>query len=106
MSEIYSPPRATRAASLLTNLGITPGFALDLTTNDEDGCPWDFDDPHQRRKALHKVLVEKPDLLVGSPMCVELSAWQRLNKVKSPTPEEYEKRKAKAVKHLEFVCQL
>ena len=80
VSEIYSPPRITRAARMLPRLGITPGFALDLTTNDENGQPWGFDDSRQRNKATHKVLVEKPDLLVGSPMCVEFSAWQRLNK--------------------------
>ena len=91
---------------LLTRLGVTPGFALDLTTNDEDGCPRDFDEPRQRQRARHKVLVERPDLLVGSPMCVEFSAWERLNKAKSATPEDYERRREKAVKHLEFVCQL
>ena len=41
VSETYSSPRVTSAARLLTRLGVTPGLALDLTTNDEDGCPWD-----------------------------------------------------------------
>ena len=91
---------------MLPKLGITPGFALDLTVNDENGQPWDFDDSRQRNRATRKVLVEKPDLLVGSPMCVEFSAWQRLNKAKSPTPEEYDERRRKAVRHLEFVCKL
>ena len=39
-------------------------------------------------------------------MCVEFSAWQRLNKAKSPTPEEYDERRKKAVRHLDFVCKL
>ena len=54
-------------------MGMTLGFALDLTTNDENGQPWDFDDSRQRNRGTRKVLVEKPDLLVGSPMCVEFS---------------------------------
>ena len=106
VSEINSPPRITRAARMLLRLGITPGFALDLTTNDENGQPWDFDDSRQRNRATRKVLVEQPDLLVGSPMCVEFSARQRLNKAKIPTPEEYDERRRKAVRHLEFVCKL
>ena len=37
VSEIYSPPRVTKAASkLLPELGVMPGFALDLTTADVD----------------------------------------------------------------------
>ena len=27
------------------DLNIDPGVALDLTTNDENGKPWDFDKP-------------------------------------------------------------
>ena len=45
VSEIYSPPRVTAAAKLLPCLDCTPGFALDLTTLDEHGNPWNFDDP-------------------------------------------------------------
>ena len=32
VSEIYSPPRVTRAARMLPHLGITPGFATSLST--------------------------------------------------------------------------
>ena len=52
VSEIYSPPRVTKAARMLPHLGISAGFALDLTVNDEDGKPWDFDDAQQRNKAV------------------------------------------------------
>ena len=37
VSEIYSPSRVTAAAKLLPEFRVTPGFALDLTTADEDG---------------------------------------------------------------------
>ena len=34
VSEVYSPPRVTRAAELLSKLNIDPGLAMDLTTED------------------------------------------------------------------------
>ena len=44
VSEIYSPPRVTKAASkVLPELGVIPGFALDVTTADAHGELWDFD---------------------------------------------------------------
>ena len=42
VAEIYSPPRVTKAATVLPRLGIEPGAALDITTCDERGVPWDF----------------------------------------------------------------
>ena len=107
VSEIYSlPPRVTRAARMLPSLGVSPGFALDLSVEDDDGQPWGFDDPQKRNKAVRKLLVEKPDLLVGSPMCKEFSAWQRMNIAKTFDPERYVAARRKAVRHLEFVCKL
>ena len=106
VSEIYSPPRVTAAASkLLPELRVHPGFALDLTTADSDGQPWDFDRPEMRERALHKIRTEKPLLLVGSPMCTAFSTWQRVNNVirdKAIVDEE----KRRAVMHLEFCIEL
>ena len=79
VSEIYSPPRVTDAARRNPSLGIRPGFALDLTTSDDEGRPWDFDDPSQRAKAKALVLEKKPQLLIGSPMCTAFSCLQALN---------------------------
>ena len=42
VSEVYSPPRVTKAAEMLKELDIDPGLALDLTTTNELGRPWDF----------------------------------------------------------------
>ena len=40
VSEIYSPPRVTKAAADNPGYGLMPGFAIDLTCNDEtDGMP-------------------------------------------------------------------
>eukprot|EP00972_Heterocapsa_arctica_P103419 15240408-Heterocapsa_arctica.AAC.1 len=66
-SEIDSPPRITQAARSNPGPGIQPGFALDLTTLDEFGNLWDFDDAKQRERAMERVRSEKPQLLIGSP---------------------------------------
>ena len=106
VSEVYSPPRVTAAASkLLPELRVFPGFALDLTTADTDGKLWDFDRPEMRERALKKLREEKPLLLVGSPMCTAFSTWQRINnKIRDGATVEIEKKRA--VMHLEFCIEL
>ena len=69
-----------------------PGMSLDLTTEDENGRPWDFDCVHMRNKATRKLLEDKPLLLIGSPMCAPFSPLQTFNK-KHWTAEEEESRK-------------
>ena len=51
VSEIYSPPRI---AAMAAKLGDVPGFAMDLTTLDEDGMPWDLSLAATQRKALRR----------------------------------------------------
>ena len=60
VSEIYSPPRVTAAAKLLPELRCVPGFALDLTVDNDRGEPWDFDIAENRRKARAMVVEQKP----------------------------------------------
>ena len=49
VTEVYSPPRVTAWAE---KMRMVPGLALDLTCVDpDDGQPWDFNDPAQRKKA-------------------------------------------------------
>ena len=53
VSEVYSAPRNTEAIKLLPELCLITGFALDLTTIDEDDeCALDFDSPRKREKAI------------------------------------------------------
>ena len=77
---------------------------MDLTTEDELGQPWDFSKEHMKEKARRKLRQQKPDLLVGSPMCTLYSAWQRLNKGRDI--KAYRKRLREARTHLVFVCEL
>ncbi len=103
VSEIYSRPRVT---AYVARLGLSPGFALDLTVIDpDDGQPWDFDNPEKRAKALRKVQREKPMLLIGSPMCTAFSLLQALSKNKG----DGQKKKqlfARALKHIRFCVSL
>ena len=104
VSEIYSPRRVTRAAELLPRLNIDPGLAMDITTEDETGQPWDFSREAMKAKARFRLKQSKPELLIGSPMCTAYSAWQGLNKDKDI--KAFRKRLRDARAHLEFVCEL
>ena len=76
MAEIYSPPRV---AALLPKDGLYPGVSMDITTNDETGKPWDFDDAGQRSKAGERLRRDKPMVLIGSPMCTAFCRLQSIN---------------------------
>ena len=52
---------------------------MDLTTADTDGSLWDFDSKVMRERAMRKVKEERPQLLIGFPMCTTFSTWQRIN---------------------------
>ena len=83
VSEIYSPPRVTKAISTMPGCDLIPGFALDLTCVDpDDGMPWDFDVTAKRDKAMRKVRTEKPAMVIGSPMCTAWCSWQALRNTK------------------------
>ena len=67
VAEIYSAPRVTRALKMLPSLGLSPGFALDLTGTDRDGRAWDVTLADMRERARQKVAEDKPFMLIGSP---------------------------------------
>ena len=105
VSEIYSPPRVTAAIKMMPELGMLPGFAMDLTTTDEEGNPYDFDKKDQRDKARRRLEEEKPILLIGSPMCTAFCTWQRINNLHRD-PSVVAKEWTKAMVHLNFVFEL
>jgi hypothetical protein len=83
------------------SLGFSAGFALDLTTADENGVPWDFSIAARRRAAIRKVQEEKPYLLVGSPMRAAFCILQQLNYGKMAA-ERVERLITEALVHFHF----
>ena len=83
---------------------------MDILTCDENGKPWDFDEPEQRKKCKERLIKEMPYLLIGSPMCTVFSIIQNLNlHIHRDDPvwlAKYEEAKMKAVKHVEFCVKI
>ena len=78
---------------------------MDLTTADTHGSLWDFDSKVMRERAMRKVKEERPQLLIGSPMCTAFSTWQRINNlIRCPVTVAAEKKRA--VEHLAFSVEL
>ena len=100
--EIYSPPRVVPVAK---RKGFGAGWSMDLTTEGPDGSPWDFDCPVTRQRARGMIAEQKPALLIASPMCTYLSTVMRLAKLQLD-PEEYRRRRIRAVMHLQFTFEL
>ena len=103
VSEIYSPPRITAAAK---DVRIKSGWALELTTGDENGCPWDFNLKRNRDRAKALICESKPMVLVGSPMCTWFSRLQALNKNRYKDPKAAEEMLRNSVGHMQFECEL
>ena len=107
VSEIYSAPRVTKAMKLMPGLELIPGFALDLSSNDENGNAWDFTRADMREKAKALVLRAKPYVLIGSPPCTAFSSWQHLNAARlSWTAQEIRRRRAEGELLVRFCCEL
>ena len=102
VGEIYSPPRVSAVAKLCPSFGILPGFALDLTTHDDDGRHWKFDEDGMRERAWAKLKKEQPTLLIRSPMFTAFSAWQYINNTKRD-PEVVADEEARGIRHLSFL---
>ena len=64
ITEIYSPPRIT---TLAKQMGLQPGYALDLTSRAPDGRFWDFSKARDRLKCWRLLRRDRPYLLIGSP---------------------------------------
>ena len=79
---------------------------MDITTNDHDGSPWDFDDPKTRGKARMRVVVrDQPFVLVASPMCSAFSQLQSINFAKM-TEEKVRELIRRGLVHLLFAMEL
>ena len=100
--EIYSPPRVAAEAA---RMGVPSGWSLDLTTEDAQGRPWNFDDVQTRARCRELIAKTKPVVLIGSPMCTWFSRLQRLNKP-GMDPQRWARERARALMHLAFVFEL
>ena len=105
VSEVYSAPRVTATAKKNPRLGIVPGLALDLTTTNSKGEPWDFNDPARRKEAEKLLDEQRPQLLIGSPMSTAFSNIQNLNKAKRD-PHVVAAEIEKGRTHLKWCCHL
>ena len=86
-------------------MGLMPGMSLDLTENDVDGKPWDFNIEEKRDRAERLVKQKKALLLIGSPMCSAFSQIQGINFAKMTT-QEVHKVIEYGTRHLEFCAKL
>ncbi len=86
-------------------LGLVSGLSLDLTVNDTDGEPWDFNVKEKRDKAERLIRSKKALLLIGSPMCTAFSQLQHLNFSKM-SKHEIEQVIEHGTRHLEFCMHL
>ena len=102
ISEIYSPPRITR---LCKQHGLKASTAYDATVCDENGLPWNFDDPQHRKRAKRRIIQEQPALLVGSPMCTPFSTLMNLNK-HNMDPAKWDALYQWALRHILFCLEL
>ena len=102
VAEVYGPPRVVEMAN---RMGLRGGWSFDLTTTDEDGLPWDFNNIKMRNKAIGEFLQDKLLVVIGSPMRTEHNSMNRINHCRMPK-EEVEARIKYARKHLEFCMKL
>jgi hypothetical protein len=79
VADIYSPPRITKAIKMMPSSKVIAGFALDLTTCDEDGRAWNSDEEEMRQRAKENMATEKLCFLIGSPFCTPYSPLQALS---------------------------
>ena len=106
VSEIHSPPQATKPIKNLRSKHLMPGFAFDLTVMNDDSTPWDFTDEKKRVKARARVREQKPYMLIGSSMCKDFGTWQRLSTAKSKDPKAMRRAKIASIIHSDFVAVL
>ena len=91
--------------SMAAKLGYNSGFAIDLTTEDEDGNRWDLAKIEMQKRAEAKLMREAPWLLVLSPQRTMFSTLQALNFCKQDEAAIRDRMKD-AVAHIAFAVKL
>ena len=80
-------------------------MAWDVLVLQPSGEPWDSTVAANRLRAKRLLKSERPQLLVGSPMCTLFSQMQNLNRAKMGE-EAFQEKLEKALAHMEFACEL
>ena len=84
---------------------LVPGFACDIQVNDSNGAPWDFDIREQRNQCIRDVLQQRPNFVVGNPMCTAFSILQGLNQAKMEDTK-WQAMMGKGVRHMLFAIKI
>ena len=93
LMEMYCQPRVTEEGK---RFGLRTGAAVDLTTG------WDFRRSDHGQKATENQKEHKPQIIIGSPVCVMFSQDQNL----SLWSEDKQRMGVEAKKHVEFMCEI
>ncbi|CAE8636765.1 unnamed protein product, partial [Polarella glacialis] len=99
ISEIYSPPRVTAAATQHEWLGLKAGVAYDLQVNSVTGESWDFSLASHRAKCRREIAEQKPQLMVSSPPNVAMS-YRKMD------PDDVRRRRAEGLVLLAFAAEI
>ena len=75
VAEIYTPPRFTPKCG---QVGLRPGFCVDLTTKKSDGEYWDLSKNGDIEELQKLQAEEEPLILIGSPPCTTFCPLLRL----------------------------
>ena len=100
--EIFSPPRLTVYGA---KKGLIEGVALDLTTTNAHGVPWDFSQKERRDEAMQLIDDLQPELILGCPPCGPYSVLQNLNKDRADQAQ-FQQKLSEARDHLEFCADI
>ena len=102
IAEAYSPPRMTAMAK---KLGYRGGLAMDITTVDNEGRPWDLSKPEVQHRAMEQLSATRPEVLVVSPPCTWFSSLQAWNITKMDE-QKVRAGLTEAMEHLAFAVLL
>ena len=91
---------------MASEMGLHPGWALDLTVVDAaDGMPWDFNLPAKQKRAVELLDRDKPAMLIACPMCGPFSTMNNFNYA-NIVPKEVEEKLRAAMVHSKFGLDL
>ena len=86
-------------------MGLKAAWAMDLTTLDESGNPWDFSKAEQRKRALKRLRKDRPLMPIACPMCGPFSSMNELNYARM-SEQQVKEKLHDAMMHMRFALSL